>query len=346
MARKRGSKQWKALRAVLMLFASCVLLAACEGVSAFQPASGSHLTGQRIRPSPSYISCSLPTTRRNLCLFDSSPNKDDNKSNLLSDSFRTVYSVAGICSAAAWIALSITALSHHPDPRFINCSLKHNVLTMTQAFAFPLPVIWAAFRSVSSSDDESSADTLRRLNLGIATTFLYAAVATFWAPSFACGYDLYSPVLKVVAGSIFSFTSALSLTAWKRSAQTSGIFSSVNRIVRGSISSLWSIAPLAESSSTAALYATGTFGFLWFTFLPLVSDYPLLTIPTILGKRLSRAAGAFTFLGAVMAYSLKDGADKKELDKDTVYTTLRRGLGWGSSLHLILVTLKLIGVDD
>jgi branched-subunit amino acid permease len=70
-----------------------------------------------------------------------------------------------------------------------------------------------------------------------------------------------------------------------------------------------------------------------------------MTIPTILGKRLSRSAGAFTFLGAVVASCLKDAVEQNQV-KDTVFSTLRRGLGWGSALHLILIALKLIGVDD
>lgn len=271
---------------------------------------------------------------------------DESESPVFSPLFRTIYSFAGLCSAAAWVALSISALSRHPDPRFINCSWKHNILTMSQAFAFPLPVMAGAFCAVTRPGASSDKTLSCRLNLGIATTFLYTtASATIWAPLFACGYDLYSLKLKTIAGSIFFTTSLLALTAWSKIAQPRGIFDAMNRIIRGTLASLWSVAPRRDSSSTAALYATAAVGFLWFKILPLVSAYPLMTIPTILGKRLSRSAGAFTFLGAVVAYCLKDAVEQNQVDI-AVFSTLRRGLGWGSALHLTLIALKLIGVDD
>ena len=49
----------------------------------------------------------------------------------------TMYGVTGILSALAWIATSYVALSFHPDPKFADCTLRHNLLTMSQAFALP-----------------------------------------------------------------------------------------------------------------------------------------------------------------------------------------------------------------
>lgn len=66
------------------------------------------------------------------------------------------------------------------------------------------------------------------------------------------------------------------------------------------------------------------------------------TIPTILGKRLSRPASGFTFLASVAAYCQTNNANKS---KDDGRKILRKGLFIGSFLHLTLLVLKLIGVD-
>ena len=109
------------------------------------------------------------------------------------------------------------------------------------------------------------------------------------------------------------------------------------------IDSLWNLGPTPDQKNSA-LYATGAIGLLYFTIQPIVSPYPLATIPTILGKRLSRPASAFTLLGAVLAYCLKDYDDKSDYEK-IAHNTLRKGLAWGSAAHLSLVLMKIIGVD-
>ena len=84
--------------------------------------------------------------------------------------------------------------------------------------------------------------------------------------------------------------------------------------------------------------------------MPVVVDYPLATVPSILGRRLSRAASAWTFLAAVVSYTVKDGIEKGEFGVtngagDGYSTALRIGLAVGSGAHLFIIGLKLIGVD-
>jgi len=123
---------------------------------------------------------------------------------------------AGVASAVAWVALSVVALRYHPDPKFIDCSTKHNILTMSQAFAFPLPVLISAVGAAYNNNNQQDAGTTRRLQLGLAATFAYAFASSVWAPAFACGYDLYSSSLKAVTGTVFALASLLHLAAWKR----------------------------------------------------------------------------------------------------------------------------------
>ena len=114
-----------------------------------------------------------------------------------------LYSLAGILSALSWIATSYVALSYHPDPKFMDCTLRHNILTMTQAFAFPLPILWAAFEvlrkkstSVSASptstdidsntdnDNDTNTNLRRRLNLGVGVASLWLAASAACASNF------------------------------------------------------------------------------------------------------------------------------------------------------------------
>ena len=64
----------------------------------------------------------------------------------------TAYAVAGVASLCAWLVISYTALSFHPTPS-INaaCGLRHNALTMAQAWALPLPLGWAVFSALHSA---------------------------------------------------------------------------------------------------------------------------------------------------------------------------------------------------
>ena len=108
---------------------------------------------------------------------------------------------------------------------------------------------------------------------------------------------------------------------------------------------LWSLGRHLDYKN-ASCYATGVLGLLYFAIQPVVTQYPLATVPTILGKRLSRPASAFTFLGATLALCLKEmrpGDESK--DGHPVRQILRKGMAWGTIGHLVLVALKLIGVD-
>jgi hypothetical protein len=264
------------------------------------------------------------------------------------------YTLVGMASAVAWIAIAYIGLSFHPTSSVnADCGFRHNFLTIAQAFAFPLPVGWAAFHSLHSAAsvgwDRLSSATYRRLNLGVAVASLYMAAATGFAPQFATGYDLFPIGLRISAAVIHSVTALLSLSVWRRTVTPSA---SVGPLIRGVVGSLWTLGPRNPSAdpddpsntSGASLYAMGAAGLLWFSIFPIVSTFPLATIPAILGKRLSRTVSGFTFLGAVTAYCLKDAAECGRLDAPT-FVTLRRGMAIGAGGHLLLLAMKLMGVD-
>lgn len=257
---------------------------------------------------------------------------------------------------------SITALSYHPDPKFADCTLRHNILTMSQAFAFQLPVGYAATAALSSPDSATGTTSTvvrRRLNLAVAAASIWLASSAAFASKFAFGYDLYSWKLKLFASVIHTTNGLLAMLAWRKSFHTTSnmtISSCLSRVISGTIGSLWNIGPSKPcsdpdspqliSNNNASTWGLCAAGLLWFTILPIVSPYPLATVPTILGKRLSRPASAFTFLSAVCAFCLKESAESgAEVYDHTQISRLRKGLMIGSSLHLLLLVLKLIGVD-
>ena len=285
----------------------------------------------------------------------STKDKNTNKNTIISK----IYIICGILSSLAWIMTSVVALSYHPDPKFADCTLRHNVLTMGQAFAFPLPILWVCFQTLQKITTTSTSTTMatssifKRFNLGISVASIWLASSTSLFPSsFAFGYDLYTMQHKIFVGLIHGMTGFFTLGMAMRCS------TSVGQTVRNILDSVFRLGPSSGSSSSchknSSAYAIGTVGLLYFAIQPVVSPYPLATIPTILGKRLSRPASSFTFLGAIIAYTLKGAASSSsqlntsnddDTNNNTIRNILRKGLIGGCSMHLILIFLKIIGCD-
>jgi hypothetical protein len=259
--------------------------------------------------------------------------EDDDNANEIAES----YFFFGVGSAVAWAAVSFIVLSHHPDPKFINCSMKHNILTMSQALAFPLPILWSIFSSLESAAQAGwkrlGSPTYQRLNLGLAVSSLWLACAAGLPSIFSFGYDLIPSRLKISAAAIYASALFLALQVWKKTDGKLGVIDSVKSMIKKPV------------NKASALYTVACTGLLGLTALPVVASYPLATIPSILGKRLARPASAFYFLAAIASYCVKDAAERDRLGAST-FKTLRKGLAIGSGLHLLLVALKLIGIDD
>lgn len=266
-----------------------------------------------------------------------------------------LYKSAGVATTATWSAVSIASLSVHPT---LDLPLRHNALTIAQALA-PTPLVYAAFAALSaaalsSGYDRLSSSTYRRLNLALATASLWLAAAAAFAPVFAVGYKMLPPPAAALVTALHLSVACLCLGAWGKTVRASprplaGHY--LPRIVRGCAGSLCSLFPSGSALDDPdahpdgrSLYALATMGFLWFTVMPNLVAFPLATVPTILGKRLSRAASAWTFLSATTAYILKDGAERGRLHAST-FCTLRRGLAAASGAHLFVVALKLSGAD-
>ena len=285
------------------------------------------------------------------------PKCDDNADTRL---LSAAYTLAAISTVASWIKCSLTALKSHPDPTLeAICGTRHNLLTMGQAFCLPLPLALSVFGYLILAIKNGEVDddaTSRRLNLGLGVSSAWLGSAALFTPLFSCGYTLYSDPLRYAAAAAHYSTSALCLATWSScvSRYSKGLGAKFNRLVSGITGSIWSLGPkecsddpeTKEGKDGRNEYATCALLFGIFGIMPLVAPFPLATIPVILGRRISRAATAWTFLAAVVSYSLKDAVEGGESLRDgSSLDVLRRGLTIGSFLHLVLVALKLIGVD-
>ena len=260
----------------------------------------------------------------------------------------TAYTAAGAVTALTWSTCAVVALSAHPT---LALPMRHNVLTIAQALA-PLPLIPAVFGSLSSAANvgwkRMSSATYRRLNLGAAAASAWLAFAAAFAPAFCCGYATYSPALAACAAAVHAAAAALCVGAWARSVPGA----SPGRILRGLTGSLWQLAPArgdvgalddpdVRGGSDVGVneYALASALFVGFAVVGAVAPFPLATLPHILGRRLSRAAAAFTWLAAVTCYCLKDAAERGRSDAST-FVALRKGVRRASAIHLLLVAAK------
>jgi len=210
----------------------------------------------------------------------------------------------------------------------------------------------------------TSRSVRRRLLLGVAAASFWTAAAIFSGPSFSVGLQVFSDPTRYIAGAIFGTHACLALFQWKQQVPPSpsslwrapGYY--ISLIVRGCIGSIGCmLSPVVDTSdadnpkdqkNTIALYSFGSMGLLILALLPQLVPFPTATIPTLLGKRMSRVASGWTFLASVVAYSLMkaEAAGKlNDKDCDAVHDILGRGLGVGAAVHVVLVALKLIGVD-
>ncbi|CAJ1946007.1 unnamed protein product [Cylindrotheca closterium] len=277
---------------------------------------------------------------------------------------------------ASWIAL----MTPHPNPAVAaTLPLRHDILTFSQAVAFQVPIMVAAFTALEQNNGNDL--TLhRRLLLGIGTMSLWTGAGVFYGKTFSRGYELFSTGFRYTIATIEIAIAFWCFSRWAESVVVPLDKKKkflISRLLRGSVGSVMSLLhgssdsgdnyiviahkkpsmdnPEDIDTNDIALYTASTIGLLALSILPQLTSFPTATIPTILGKRFSRAASGITFLAAVMAYSLRDyylkarsNGTRNNHNEHLLplpIQTLRKGLAIGAIGHLCLVVGKFVGID-
>eukprot|EP00629_Pelagomonadales_sp_RCC1024_P015546 CAMPEP_0119272170 /NCGR_PEP_ID=MMETSP1329-20130426/8455_1 /TAXON_ID=114041 /ORGANISM="Genus nov. species nov., Strain RCC1024" /LENGTH=371 /DNA_ID=CAMNT_0007272223 /DNA_START=134 /DNA_END=1246 /DNA_ORIENTATION=- len=292
-------------------------------------------------------------------------------------SLRALYPAAAAATTAAWTACALQALGSHPR---LALPALHARLTIAQALA-PLPLVWyvcGALRSAAGVGwKRLSSATYRRLNLGLAGFELWLGAACWWAPALTGATPVaYASWLRAAATAAHCGAAFVGITAWAASATlaakaTGGPFShksvldrqmevalspvaAFKRVAQGVAGSLLTLLPaggaaLSDPDSDVAKDGRLAAGVLsgalvsW-ALVAAVAPFPLATLPLALGRRLSRAAGAFSLLAAVCAFAVKDARERGRADAST-FVTLKNGLRC-VGLTTLLVKAAQAAVDD
>ena len=253
---------------------------------------------------------------------------------------RTALLISGAGSTAAWTATASFALCTYKPHRW-----THNLIGVSQALT-ALPLLWACL-AVLHAAAKPDGDGLslrspecRRLSLGLAAASLWSAIAVVGSRAFTAAVVrtsdpvVYPMALSLAATAAHMLTATVCIFAWRCAGGS--LASVLPRLLR----SLWRLGPnvdvttsISDSDARHIELATASTAFAAFASLAVFAPFPLATVPSLLGKRLARAYGAWALLAATALHSLKEGGDTPG------GPTLRRALRVMSVMHLALVLI-------
>lgn len=311
---------------------------------------------------PAGARASRPVVRRRAEAFEKKPAK------LVGLAYSFAWLATIVCwGLCAWVAPVTLAKSHYRVPAV------HARFMLAQGLA-PLLLVNSVFKSLRGAANAAgwhrlSRMTYRRLNLAVAAASLWLAAAAWFGPLFTGGAEVYASWFVSTVAGTHTAVALLCLLVWRYSvgpatrARPGGYLA---RVTRGFVGSVWGLVPHGAETSGPSVngsashlddpdtqpgrdgrneYALACVLFMAFAVLPCIVAFPLATVPTFLGPSLARAASAWTFLAAIVAYVLKDASQRNRVHSGTTFGYLRRGLIASSGLHLLLAALRLWGAD-
>ena len=226
---------------------------------------------------------------------------------------------ANLCAAAsatAWAASSFWSLGTYKPHR-----IAHNAVGIAQALT-ALPLVAAA---AQAPDD-------RRLALAWAAASAWSVACVVFAPAVTRAFVRgtshpvrYPPALAALAIGLHVFAGVGATRSWRRAGGTPD--TAVSGVLRG-------VAPVEDVSSTAAVeLAFCARAFAVFAAGAILAPFPVATLPSLLGKRMARAFGAWSLLAAAACLSLRDA-------KGAAARPLKRGLRAHALAHVALAAAR------
>mmetsp|Transcript_100872 Transcript_100872/g.323762 ORF Transcript_100872/g.323762 Transcript_100872/m.323762 type:complete len:365 (+) Transcript_100872:1-1095(+) len=205
------------------------------------------------------------------------------------------YEVAGVATAGVWAACAMGALATYKPWR-----VTHNAIGVLQALA-AVPLISGAASSLAAAARGRPPwrpEDVRQLSFGFAAASVWSVVAVLLAPRLTAAMVrtsdpvTYPPLLRAVAVSVHFVVSVLCcFSMWKPPIADSGVVDASDSDVIRSSSQERGV--ITKSAYVVLSVFFAVFALLAFT------PFPLATVPSLLGKRLARAHGAWLLLAAV-----------------------------------------------
>ena len=280
-----------------------------------------------------------------------------------SSSSSRIYSLAGGATVLSWSACAAFALGTYKPHRIV-----HNLIGILQALTV-VPMIWSAFtalgnaRAADGDGRGTASEFARQLLLALAVSSVWSVTCVVFAPYFSSAVVRASsdpvryPLCIAATASVAHLATAwLCLDGWKRRvASSNGDPRFMRTLVLRVLDSLWRLGPSSTSipparvdsttgasssrGSCSAVYRSLAVAFAVFTLGSIFAPFPIATLPSLLGKRLARAYGAWTWLATVCFVALKDAAERRTIeqrDEASYETTLRRGMSRFAYAHLFV----------
>lgn len=227
-------------------------------------------------------------------------------------------SLRAAASATAWAASAAYALGTYKPER-----IAHNAVGVAQALT-ALPLIAAA---AQAPDD-------RRLALAWAAASAWSVAGVVFAPAMTRAFVRgtshpvrYPPTLAAAVIVLHVFAGVGAARSWRRAGGTPD--TAVSGVLRGVEDTHTSTAAVELSfcARAFAVFAAGA----------ILAPFPVATLPSLLGKRMARAFGAWHLVGAAACLSLRDAVAEGRAD---AARPLKRGLRALALVHVALACAR------